>query len=149
LREPQKFRSRRKAYSLADILPVVLVEEISLGIVRVWGRVGVIGAQGVPQPVQLPLRKRHGIRILKFSAPRPRGWREETFLPASLHTTRLQRQPQTPTEGKEILMKTNDAWNKGRDQARQGSGFSLPQRVYYPVREAWTAGYLGAKKSGK
>jgi hypothetical protein len=46
-------------------------------------------------------------------------------------------------------MDTNDAWKKGRDAARQGSGFSLPKRVYYPVREAATAGYLAGKKSGK
>ena len=46
-------------------------------------------------------------------------------------------------------MNTNQAWNKGRDAARQGSGFSLPKRVYYPVREAAVAGYLAGKRSAK
>jgi hypothetical protein len=46
-------------------------------------------------------------------------------------------------------MNTNQAWNKGRDAARQGSGFSLPKRVYYPVREAAVAGYLAGKKANK
>jgi hypothetical protein len=66
-------------------------------------------------------------------------------MPASLHLARLK----TQTNRKDNPMDTNDAWKKGRDAARQGSGFSLPKRVYYPVREAATAGYLAGKKSGK
>ena len=66
-------------------------------------------------------------------------------MPGSLQLARLK----TQTNRKEDPMDTNDAWKKGRDQARQGSGFSLPKRVYYPVREAAQAGYLTGKKSGK
>ena len=46
-------------------------------------------------------------------------------------------------------MNTNDAWKKGRDAARQGSGFSLPRHTHYPVRQAGWAGFLGGKRSGK